>query len=654
MPSRLQQGFLLGPWRVEPLVGTLTGPENESYRLEPKVMDALVVLVEQAGDVVPRDKLAEAVWNGNPVSDERLRHVIADLRRALNDDRGNPKYIETIPKRGYRLIGQVRLLKDGGGTSGQPFHWSTKRKLPYVIVPALAFTLAFFVHNRYLVERVKEVTNESTSQQSDDVIAADKWEMSIAVLPFVNMTGNPDDEYFSDGLTEEILTLLARVPELKVIGRTSSFSFKGRNEDLRLIGETLGVNTILEGSVRKADDRVRVTAQLVDASDGSHIWSESYDRAMSDIFEVQDDVAAAVFDALQIHVGDAPTRGRPTENMAAYALYLKARAMFHSSELRQGEELLLRAIELEPEFAEAYELLAFNYYIQAGDWVEGQVGRKLSLDAATRALDIDPDLDLARALYQLGNATPDGQLREVYAFEQLAREQPGNSTVLRSLIWNLMIAGYLEEALQYAERFIELDPLSMAANRRLADALYAVGRTSEAIAALELMKQLGGQSADRILGEINLVAKRDELAVSQLEAWMDRYDSGNSDWISEFVARGRNPASGQAYLDRRIPEIVASMPEQDAHGWYLDLIGWYLYFGFVDRFFEKLLELDLENGVWANGKSVVKAATIYRRLGFTAHPRYLEVAETLGIMDLWEQRGPPDFCDKLSGQWACD
>ena len=160
-------------------------------------------------------------------------------------------------------------------------------------------------------------------------------EKSIAVLPFVNMSSDPEQEHFSDGLSEEILNLLAKVPELKVIGRTSSFAFKGKNEDLRVIGQTLGVTTVLEGSVRKSGDRVRVTAQLIDVSDGSHLWSETYDRTMTDIFAIQDDVAAAIIDALQIHVGTKPTRGRPTDNIEAYALFFQARVSLNAKDPRK-------------------------------------------------------------------------------------------------------------------------------------------------------------------------------------------------------------------------------------------------------------------------------------------------------------------------------
>ena len=196
----------------------------------------------------------------------------------------------------------------------------------------------------------------------DKTIVAPDLENSIAVLPFVNMSPDPDQEYFSDGLSEEILNLLAKIPALKVIGRTSSFAFKGKNEDLRVIGEALGVKTLLEGSVRKSGERVRITAQLIDVSDGAHIWSESYNRTMTDIFAVQDDVAAAIIDALQIHVGAIPTRGRPTENTAAYALFLKGRVSMIATEWQNAETFLLKAVELDPMFAEAYEMLAFSYW----------------------------------------------------------------------------------------------------------------------------------------------------------------------------------------------------------------------------------------------------------------------------------------------------
>ena len=518
----------------------------------------------------------------------------------------------------------------------------TGRKLDFIIIGVLVVAVGFL-----LVDKIYLSEGDTAP---DEIIATER--QSIAVLPFVNMSSDPEQEYFSDGLSEEILNLLAKIPELKVIGRTSSFAFKGKNEDLRSIGQALGVKTLLEGSVRKSGDRVRITAQLVDVSDGAHIWSETYDRTLTDIFAVQDDVAAAIIDALQIHVGTTPTRGRPTENTEAYALFLKARASQNIGEHRDAEELLLQAVELDPEFAEAYELLAYSYWFLAGNVVKAAEGQKLMGEAAAKALAIDPDLVFAQALYESGNLDTYSFLGEIEGFERAVRKQPGNPALLDALVFDLMEAGYVRDALGVAERFVDLDPLSPAANLRLFETLYAVGRTDEAAAALELANQLDSSSTGAVA--LYLVEKQDEIAISNLEAGLQQYGYPDSTWVRELVTGARDPVTGQAYLDRRIPQIVASVPEEDAYRVQLSLNSWYLYFGFLDRHFELILDLDLTDSAWTDADVFVNDGTIYRRLGFTAHPKYLEVAEAIGINDVWEQRGPPDFCEKVGGEWVCN
>jgi TolB-like protein len=476
---------------------------------------------------------------------------------------------------------------------------------------------------------------------------------SIAVLPFVNMSDDPGNEYFSDGLSEEILTLLARIPDLKVIGRTSSFAFKGKNEDLRVIGQTLGVNTVLEGSVRKSGDRVRITAQLIDVTDGAQIWSQTYDRTMTGIFELQDDVAAAVIDALQIHVSAAPTRGRPTESPEAYALFLKARVALNVDDWQKAEEFLLMAIELDSKFAEAYELLAYSYWGQGGMLITASEGQKLTGEAAAEALAIDADLVFAQALYQSANNESDSFLVSIQAYERAAHEQPSNQAAQTALIYDLQEAGYLREALRFAERYIELDPLSLVANTELVNALNAAGHTSEAVAALEVIDQLDPNGANWSIGNVNLTEKQDDNVIAYFETALTQSGLPNN-WVRELVAGARDPATGQAYLDRHIPQIVASMPEEDAYGWQQGFASFYLYFGFLDRYFELIFDLELYASTWSDADFLVWKGTVLRGLGFTAHPRYLEVAAALGIVDVWEQRGPPDFCKKLDGQWVCE
>jgi tetratricopeptide (TPR) repeat protein len=364
-------------------------------------------------------------------------------------------------------------------------------------------------------------------------------------------------------------------------------------------------------------------------------------------------VASAIFYALQVHVGTAPKRGRPTENAEAYALFLKARASLNAFELRGAEEILLEAIELDPNFAEAYELLAYCYWNLCGSGIQLE-GQKRMGEAAAKALAIDPDLVFAQALYQSGNIESWSFLGEIEALERAMRQQPGNPAILETFVYDLMEAGYLQEALGVAERFVELDPLSPTANSYLALALYAVGRTSEAIAALELADQLGSNFAKWRLGVVHLLQKQDDTAIAHFEAWLQQQDYPDSSWVRELVTGARDPAADQAYLDRRIPQIVASMPEEYAYAWQGNLTNWYLHFGFLDHYFELILDLDLTDSTWTDADSFIWTGTIFRRLGFTAHPKYLEVAESIGIIDVWEQRGPPDFCEKLGDEWVCE
>ncbi|MCH8249486.1 MAG: hypothetical protein IH913_07765, partial [Proteobacteria bacterium] len=279
--------------------------------------------------------------------------------------------------------------------------------------------------------------------------------------------------------------------------------------------------------------------------------------------------------------------------------------------------------------------------------------QKLTGEAAAKALAIDPDLVFAQALYQVGNVETYSHLAEIEAFERVVREQPSNTAPLDALVFDLMLAGYLREALGLAERYVDLDPLSPTAHYRLSEVLYAVGRTSEAIAAMELTNQLGSNFRNWESGEMNLVEKQDDIAIAHFEAYL-RQRNSDSAWVRELVTGARDPVTGQAYLDRRIPQIVASMPEEEAYRWQMDLTRWYLFLGFLDRYFELILDLDPTDSTWTDADNPVQAGTVYRRFAFTTHSKYLDVAESMGIIDIWEQRGPPDFCEKVDGQWVCE
>ena len=303
--------YEFGPFVLDVRERRLTR-DGRPIHLQPRAFDVLRHLLENAGALVSKQEVFDAVWRETIVTDNSLTACIRQIRQALDDRADAPEYIETVPVTGYRFIAPVVSPDEKADEPAAPGPATTRNLALGAVVAVAAMGIVYFVWQQFAATPGPATQPETGAVEPAAVVDSGQWQNSIAVLPFVNLSGNPDNEFFSDGLSEEIINLLARIPTLKVIGRTSSFLFKDRPEDLREIGRQLGVKTLLEGSVRQSGERVRITAQLIDAADGSHIWSESYDRTLTDIFELQDDVASSIIDALQLHVGAVPTRGRPT------------------------------------------------------------------------------------------------------------------------------------------------------------------------------------------------------------------------------------------------------------------------------------------------------------------------------------------------------
>jgi len=333
---------------------------------------------------------------------------------------------------------------------------------------------------------------------------------SIAVLPFTDMSEAHNQEYFADGMAEQILDQLAKIPGLKVIARTSSFQFKGKAEDVRVVGEKLGVATVLEGSVRKAGDRLRITAQLVRASDGSHMWSEVYDREIRDVFRTQDEIAGAVVTALKVSLlGGAPAqRPVPTSNTEAYALYLQGLAHWQRytvADATRARESFERATDLDPNFAQAWAALAGVYgdalvlgasvYAEPGApfggfaWLHDRIAA-----LARRALAIDPKLaDAHVALASLTFLDYDlsaGQRELALALES----EPDNVAALNTSIYFAIGRCQLDEAERLARRAAARDPELAAVVKRTLD---AAGAVDDAAAAIDLETEPQRWSMDR-------------------------------------------------------------------------------------------------------------------------------------------------------------
>jgi len=308
---------------------------------------------------------------------------------------------------------------------------------------------------------------------------------SIAVLPFANLSRDPDDEYFGDGLAEEIINLLAQMPGLKVIARTSAFAFKGRNEDVRGIAETLGVTSVLEGSVRRAGSRIRVMAQLIQAADGAHLWSQRYDRELADVFEVQDEISTAIASALRIKLVAAPARRMP--KVPAYEAYLRYRSyqwQFTPDATRRSRECLEQALTLDPDFALPYVGLADSYLALATvGAIPAHEAMPRARELARRALDIDPDLPEAHAMLGIVAGHYDFDWTEAAARFSTAVGREQISTHLRQQhsFFRLLAVGRPGEARREDVRVLDEDPLCQTWRYTASATLRALGSNDAAL-----------------------------------------------------------------------------------------------------------------------------------------------------------------------------
>jgi TolB-like protein/Flp pilus assembly protein TadD len=360
---------------------------------------------------------------------------------------------------------------------------------------------------------------------------------SIAVLPFANMSADKDQEYFSDGLAEEIINLLAKIPSLKVSARTSAFAFRGKEQDIRGIADALGVTRVLEGSVRRAGSRLRITAQLIHAADGTHLWSERYDREMSDIFAVQDDIAAAIAGALRVKFSGEAAPPRYVPKFAAYEAYLKARylqAKVTPESLEQARRCYEHAIEIDPAFGLARVGLGFYWVAMAifGRYPADEA-MPAARDEAQRALQIDASLPDAHALlgylaaiYELDWAAADQH------FDFPAAKQVG-TTITRPLYgWFQFLRGNVEQAITLARRAIEEDPLDVWSRMNLHAYLQAAGREREALEQLKKVLQLDANQAVALVSMAMIQADQGDLQEALATA---RHAHSAGPWLPETI-----------------------------------------------------------------------------------------------------------------------
>jgi TolB-like protein/DNA-binding winged helix-turn-helix (wHTH) protein/predicted Zn-dependent protease len=471
---------------------------EHAVKLTPKALVLLRVLVTRAGELITKEELLEAGWPQTVVSDDALTACIQELRRVFGDNARQPRYIETVHRRGFRFICKVASCEHPAATMTEGVGIQGRASIPPVLesrnptaeiagrrrglaqlqawldralsgerqllrwrsgVLSLA-GLAIIIGTIVLVQNISLQSPRTPASlpppQGRALALPDK--PSIAVLPFINMSGDRDQEYFSDGITDDLITDLSRLPGLFVIARESSFTYKGKPAKLQDVGSELGVRYVLEGSVRKAAGKVRITVQLADAATGAEVWAERYDRPLRDVFALQDEIVRRIVTTLNLQIGLAQQGvviPRTTENLEAYDDVL--RGTEYQGSLTKGgnakaRALFERAIELDPRYAFAYASLAANYrtgHDLAFDPDPHALGRALQM--AQRAVVLDDSLAVAHEVLPL-----------IYESQ-----------------------GQLDPALNEAERSIILDPNSAAAYSTLGTALDTKAKPLEALAALE-------------------------------------------------------------------------------------------------------------------------------------------------------------------------
>jgi len=422
--------------------------DGTKVRLQEQPLQILQILLEQPGKVITREELRNRIWHSDTFVDfdHGINNAIKRLREALGDTAETPRYIETLPRRGYRFIGAINALTEPG------------------------------------VQGIR----------------------SIAVLPFLNLSADPENELFCDGTTEEIISALSQIQDLHVVARTSAFAFKGKHVDVRMVGQQLNVQTILEGSIRRSGDHLRVTAQLVNVSDGYHLWSERYDRKMKDMFAIQEEIANSIAERLEIgfESGQQPLLRSGTTSLEAFKFYTQGRSLFFQRGVRlfAAVECFKKAVTLDPNYGLAWSGLADSYNtLGFYGLAKPEDSLPRAKEAAQRAIALDPlvgeaHTPLAVSLLQY-DWDRSGAERE---FLRALELKPQNS-LARSwygVFYLQWAVGRFEEGLAQAEYAIQIDPLSAWCRAMLGVAYLVVDANKSLTTSLEAIRI----DADAFLG----------------------------------------------------------------------------------------------------------------------------------------------------------
>jgi TolB-like protein len=540
-------------------------------------------------------------------------------------------------------LASVRRLVDKGTAASPAAAISMARKQdrrisPVMIAVGIAALLVIGV-GLWLFARTR---GESTIAQAPVAVvspSAATAAPSLAVLPFVNMSSDPEQEYFSDGLSEELLNQLAKVPELRVIGRTSSFAFKGKNEDLRKIGETLGVNHILEGSVRKAGNRVKITAQLIRTSDGSHLWSETYERTLEDIFAIQEEIARTVSEELQVRMGASGAGGSGTKNVEAYEEYLVGRSLLSS--YAQGSMALAvphleRAVELDPAYVPAWLWLIDSYVRAPGNdskqHAEVLRRQKKAIDTVLALVPGSPE-----ASFALSYRTARG--RDLQGMDRLLTESislTGGLGVRARMRYAgfLLSVGRTKQSLEVSDGVSRDEPLDTFQRTNMLLAYEIAGDFDRADTEMQRLLQIpGGRTAVQLGTSITRAISQHDRAKldAALSAMADLNEAAAAN-VAQTRLLLEDPVEARRELRRRLELLQGQV---DTIG--VDSVAiWAAWFDDEELALDALQTLSRQGNIFENW-----GFTLWRPLfrDVRGNPRFKLLVRDVGLVDYWRATG---------------
>jgi adenylate cyclase len=613
-----QRIYEFGDFRLIPGEGLLLH-NGEPIALQPKAFAVLALLVERNGHLVAKSEIIDKVWEGAFVEEAAISKSIWFVRNALGDA-SKEKFIQTVPRRGYRFVAPVKVLNDpaAAAAAAKPEFVSTGYRLPLILDD--------------------DVLDLKADKIDDEAVVQHRKYNSIAVLSFVSQSPNPEDEYFCDGLAEELLNALAKISGLKVAARTSSFSFKGKNVSVRQIGKLLNVHTVLEGSVRRSEDRLRIMVQLIDAETGYHIWSERFDRHIEDIFDVQDEITLAIVDTLKVALkGDVREAAlkRYTDDHEAYDLYLKG--LYHCYKwtdegLRKSIEYFEKALEKDPEFAPAHAKIADYYHFSShiGLFSPNDILPKWKA-AAQRALEIDEGLaDAHLAMAHIYFYYERDWTKAEREFEQAVKLNPNSTYAHKHYGLFLASRERFDEAVAEGKKALDLDPLSIAVSIVVGFIYLFVDRLDDTRRVVRRMTELDPNAPQAYwLGGSLLMASGDY--AEAIDAFEKALSLGDNQMALSKLGCAYGLAGRREEALKILDQLFEMRERQYADPFNIARV----YAALCDndntfRWMEKALEEHSADLVFLK-RSVEAGAGVYMGNNFSTDPRYMDILRRAGL-----------------------